>query len=216
MANVFVYADETGDLDLSGKAGSSRYFGFGTAIFRSDHSAENWEAHILRVSMEDRGVNLPRGFHAKDDSWPTRGEVFALIGQQDVRVDTTFLLKENAYENVRAQGEMRLYKLAWFLHFKYLCTNVIQPADHIYVIVAQFGVKKRAAMARAALNDVAIQQTQQITMCIWEAGSAWGLQLADYALWGQHRELLGTPPTAFTDTVKPLIKSMYTPWGREN
>ncbi|MEV5704687.1 hypothetical protein [Actinoallomurus sp. NPDC052274] len=37
MSEVYMYADETGDLDMTGSIGTSRYFGFETAVFHGDH-----------------------------------------------------------------------------------------------------------------------------------------------------------------------------------
>ena len=50
MTEVFLYADETGNLDYQGhgKGGASAYFGFGTAISPRDHPHELWEGHKLR------------------------------------------------------------------------------------------------------------------------------------------------------------------------
>lgn len=50
-----MYADETGDLDMSGSAGSSTYFGFGTAVFTRNHGQELWEGLQLRCRLEQRG-----------------------------------------------------------------------------------------------------------------------------------------------------------------
>ena len=40
--DVYLYADETGNLDYGGatKQGASPYFGFGTAVFIGDHGVE--------------------------------------------------------------------------------------------------------------------------------------------------------------------------------
>lgn len=44
MADVYIYADETRNLDFDGasKKGGSAYFGFGTAVFRENHGAYLW------------------------------------------------------------------------------------------------------------------------------------------------------------------------------
>ena len=126
-----MYADETGDLDMSGKSGSSTYFGFGTAVFDRDHGQELWEGLRLRMELERKGLWLPKGMHAKNDSAATRNEVFDLVAKQAPRFDTTFLCKANAYEHVKAQGQLRLYKMAWFLHFKDIVRRVSRAGDTI-------------------------------------------------------------------------------------
>ncbi len=47
-----VCADETGDLDMSGAAGTSDYFGSGTATFVGEHASEMWGGHELRCVLE--------------------------------------------------------------------------------------------------------------------------------------------------------------------
>jgi len=96
-----MYADETGDLDMTGASGTSRYFGFGTAVFVDSHGQELWDGMRLRCHLEQQGIRLPGGMHAKNDSRATREEVFDLIRRQAPRFDTTFLLKSRAYPGVR-------------------------------------------------------------------------------------------------------------------
>lgn len=106
MATVYLYADETGNLDYSGSpnpngGGASTYFGFGTALFQENHGDDLLGGLQLRTQMVRNGVHLPKGFHACDDSYKTRSEMFRLIKEQAPRFDTTFLYKANAYERVR-------------------------------------------------------------------------------------------------------------------
>lgn len=215
MADVFFYADETGNLDYggSGKHGASPYFGFGTAMFAGEHAEENWDAQVLRAHLEERNVRLPKGFHAKNDAWPTRQEVFGMLRLQAPRIDTTFLAKSNAYESVRTRGEVYLYKLAWYLHLKYLCESATTPADRLYVVVASFGTHARATAAREAVDGVCHQMNRDIVLCVWDAGSCWGLQAADYALWAVHRNLVGGKHEGYARDVEPLVQSRFLPWG---
>ena len=89
MADIFMYADESGNLDydVEGKQGATPYFGFGTATFVGDHSGVLWGGHTLRIRVEQQGLNVPEGFHAKHDSWQTRHSVFEEIGQRVGRPD---------------------------------------------------------------------------------------------------------------------------------
>lgn len=81
MADVYMYADETGDLDMSGSVKASKYFGFGTAVFPDGHGNRLWEGLQLRCQLEAKGVRLPRGFHAKNDSHSTRAG-YAQVGDR--------------------------------------------------------------------------------------------------------------------------------------
>lgn len=216
MTDVFIYADETGNLDYggSGKEGASAYFGFGTALFPGEHGDALWDGHVLRSSLADRGFDMPKGFHAKNDLWDIRNEMLALVSMQQPRLDTTFLYKDNAYPYVKAKGWEYLYKLAWYLHLKHVCEWVVESDDHIYVVVATMGTKKRAVLAREAVEDVCRQMNRTITLCMWDAATSWGLQVADYGLWAVHRHLVGGSLRDYDQLVKPLVKTEFTPWGR--
>ncbi|MGC5617424.1 DUF3800 domain-containing protein [Georgenia sp. Z1491] len=214
-ADVFVYADETGNLDYAGagKDGASDYFGFGSAIFQGDHSLEIRDGHVLRAALSGRGIDMSKGFHAKYDTWEVRNSMFALLSDQRPRIDTTFLLKSGAYPDVKERGEMWMHKYAWFLHLRHICENVARPEDHLYVVTGSIGTKARKTAAMAAVRDVVSQMSQQITLCVWPAATSWGLQVADYALWAAHRHLRGAPLKNYEEDVAPLVKSIFRPWG---
>ena len=42
MTDWYMYADETGDLHMTGSQGSSAYLGFGTCVFEGDHGGALW------------------------------------------------------------------------------------------------------------------------------------------------------------------------------
>lgn len=167
----------------------------------------------LRADVTAKGISLPRGFHAVDDSHATRDQMFAVIADQAPRFDTTFLLKSQAYGRVQASGEMRLYKLAWYLHFKEIAMQVSAPKDRLFVIAGTFGTKTRRTQAELALADVCSQINRDITLCVWESATSWGLQVADYGLWAVHRDLMGRPCPWFVDSIQPTLATVFTPWG---
>lgn len=216
MADYFVYMDETGTLDFGPPRSptESPYFGFGSVIFPGEHSAAVWDGHILRAALESRGVRIPSQFHAKNDSWETRGDVFAVIAGQSPRFDATLLWKEKALPRVVASGKPRLYKLALYLHLKYLCAHVFDRHDRLYVVVATIGTKAMRTAAAAAVDDVAAQMPQEVTACFWNSSSTWGLQVADYLLWARQRVLLGKPVNVYATHIEPLVETTFFPWGR--
>jgi hypothetical protein len=210
-----MYADETGDLDMSGSPGSSTYFGFGTAVFPDGHGEQLWQGHQLRCRLERAGLSLPRGMHAKNDSHATRQQVFDVIAQQGPRFDTTFLLKSAAYDSIKRAGEIRLYKMAWYLHFTQIAVQVSQPGDTLYVIAATLGTHRKATSARVALAEVCAQRAtdREIVLCVWDAASTWGVQVADYGLWAVQRGLEGRPCTWLPTHIQPTLQSVFRPWG---
>ncbi|MBF4628882.1 DUF3800 domain-containing protein [Curtobacterium flaccumfaciens] len=220
MSTVYVYADETGNLDYDvSKGGASEYFGFGTAVFTDEHPEALWGGLDLRARLTagegDRsGVQLPRGFHAVQDTPATKAAVFSEIRSQAPRFDSTFLLKREAYGSVRARGEMYLYKMAWYLHFKHVAAQVSVQGDTLVVVAASFGTKRRQAEAEAALRDVCSQTGRKYVLCVWDSATSWGLQVADYGLWAMQRDLEGKSGTWYADYVAASTASRFTPWGR--
>ena len=72
-----------------------------------DHGTALWEGLHLRAQLERKGLRLPKGLHAKNDSHSTRDEAFALIARQAPRFDTTFLFKANAYPRIKEAGQLQ-------------------------------------------------------------------------------------------------------------
>jgi hypothetical protein len=215
MADVYVYADETGNLDFDGasKPGGSTYFGFGTAVFREDHGEYLWRGLRLRASLERDGVNLSRGFHAVNDSTRTRVQMFEELRAQVPRIDATLLLKANTHDPIRQAGEMRLYKVAWYLHFKHVAEEVSAEGDTLYVVVSTLSTKARQAQASAALQDACAQINRRSVLCVWDAGTSWGLQIADYAVWAIQRRADGGSGTWWEHYVRASTMSVHFPWG---
>ncbi|WP_396902713.1 DUF3800 domain-containing protein [Mycolicibacterium sp.] len=218
MATIYMYADETGNLDYSpgDKAGATDYFGFGTAVFpEHSHGEHLYDGLKLRAQIEASGLTLPRGFHAVNDSKPTKNDMYDLIRQQAPRFDTTFLCKSRAYPHVKAQGEMYLYKMAWYLHFKEVAKWVCNPDDELCVIVGTIATASRRQLAKAALEEVCSQVNRVIKLCYWDSATSWGLQVADYGLWAVQRHLGGKTTHWFTQSVQPTLETLYMPWGRK-
>jgi len=217
MADIYLYADESGDLDLTGTPGSSAFFGFGTAAFEGEHGNRLWEGLQLRCELERRGVHLHRGFHAKNDSRATRGEVFALIAAQAPRLDVTFLLKASTSPDVRSRGPIALYQTALLLHLTGVISQVGGPADTVYVIVGSLHTSRKRDAIRHAVEDALLhlgkRHTRALIPCIWDAPSSWGIQVADYGLWAVQRDLEGRPSEWLESCVRPSLTSLATPWG---
>jgi hypothetical protein len=216
VAVIYLYADETGNLDYNafGTPTESGYFGFGTTMFRDDHGDVLWKGHELRTRLAAAGLQVTGGFHAIKDTIATRNEMFETIKELAPRIDTTFLYKPNAYDYVKARGQMHLYKMAWYLHIKEVAIRVSNPSDKLVIVAGSFGTKERAKQAHEAIQDVCGQISRSVTLCIWDASTSWGLQIADYALWSVHRHLVGKGGTWFTECIQPSLSTMFFPWRK--
>lgn len=217
MTDYFVYLDESGSLDFNPPRSpdESPYFAIGSVIFKGEHQDIYWDAQVLRFSLEQQGVKIPKQFHAKNDSWTTREQVFSIISDHKPRFDATFLRKENAYESIQRAGKQRLYKQAMFLHVKYLCERVIPPDADIFLVAANIGTNSLRKSAQEGLADISGQMPQNVTLCYWDSTSCWGLQSADYLLWATHRQIVRPGTMRYYESlVDPLVKSTFFPWGR--
>ena len=67
MANIYIFADETGDLGYNLISGS-KYFGFGTATILNIEQMVLFDAFRLRCNLEETGVHIRSEFHAQQDS----------------------------------------------------------------------------------------------------------------------------------------------------
>jgi len=217
VADVYLYADESGDLDLLGTPGSSAFFGFGTATFEGEHGERLWEGLRLRCELEARGVHLHRGFHAKNDSRATRNDVFALIAAQAPRLDATFLLKAATLPDVHSRGPVALYQMALLLHLTGVISKVSRPADTVYIIVGSLHTSRKRDAIRHAVEDAVCHlgksRARTLIPCIWDAPSSWGIQVADYGLWAIQRDLEGRPSEWLEPCVRPSLASLSLPWG---
>jgi Protein of unknown function (DUF3800) len=216
MTDVFMYADETGNLDYNLVGGGSKYFGIGTATWHGDPGEHLWQAERMRFAHAAAGFETAKGYHAKDDSRSARVDVYDLIKQQAPRFDMTFLAKDNAYANVRAQGQIYLYQMAWYLHFKEIGRWVTSPGDTLSVAVATLGTAARRMAFRRAIEDVCQQAGPlqvNVQVAQWDSATSWGLQVADYGLWAVQRRI-ERGDESYMAAVAPTLATEFRPWGR--
>ncbi|HEY2052385.1 MAG TPA: DUF3800 domain-containing protein [Solirubrobacterales bacterium] len=184
MASRYVFADEAGNFDFSKKAGASRYFIL-TTVTMEDCRAGDALA-LLRRELTWSGVNLPRPFHATDDTHQVRSAVFDLLKRSPIRIDATVLEKRKAEPHL--QDELKLYKMGWFLHFKYVAPQIATSQDRLLVVAASLGTKKTRRFFNEAVDDVVRQVSPaRHRVAFWAADSDPCIQVADYCCWAVQR-----------------------------
>jgi hypothetical protein len=96
-----------------------------------------------------------------------------------------------------------------------MARQVGAPGDTLYVIAATLKTNRKTGSAKEALADVVSQFAagRRIVLCVWEAASSWGIQVADYGLWATQRVLEGSPCPWYATSVAPTLRSRFTPWG---
>ncbi len=184
MAERFVFADEAGNFDFSSNKGASRYF-IVTTVTMGECRTGDALAH-LRRTLTWQGINLAKPFHATEDPPAVRAAVFDLLKRAPIRVDATVLEKRKAEPQLR--GELELYKMAWFLHFKFVAPRVATSQDRLLVVAASLGTKKTRRLFSAAVDDVVAQVSPaRHRVAFWAADSDPCIQVADYCSWAVQR-----------------------------
>src|SRR5207249_3356771 len=127
MPDRYVFADEAGNFDFSLGPSATRYFVL-TTVTMNDTSIGD-VVLSLRRDLAWRGVHLDQVFHATSDPQAVRDEVFRVLGPLPFRVDATIFEKRKALP--RLQNEESFYKLAWYLHFKYVAPFIANRDDRL-------------------------------------------------------------------------------------
>lgn len=81
-------------------------------------------------------------------------------------------------------------------------------------MVATLGTKARQREAEAALRDVCSQVDRKFVLCVWDASTSWGLQVADYGLWAIQRNVEDRSGTWYQDYIKPSCEPPFFPWKK--
>jgi hypothetical protein len=210
MSECYVFADEAGNFDFSRGRDASRYFVLCT-VMTSDCKAG--EALLrLRRELGWRGLHLDRVFHATEDSQAIRAEVFALLGEQDFWVDATIFDKRKAQPHLRSEAS--LYRMAWYLHFKYLAKQV-DASDSLFVAASSLGTKKARGALHGAIDDVVhrFSPCRSHRVAFWPAGSDPCLQVADYCTWAIQRKWERGDDRSHT-LIGAKVRSEFDVWRR--
>ena len=205
----YVFADEAGNFDFSDKNGASQFFILTTVTADSPDVGD--DLLKLRRDLAWDGIALESSFHATEDAQAVRDQVFGVLVDHDFRIDTTILEKRKTEPRL-AGDEERFYKIAWFLHFKYVAPRITSASTELLVIAAQIGTKKRRKTMRLAIEDV----VDQFTGCKWEvafwpAKSDPCLQVADYCCWAIQRKYEQSDARSY-NLIKDKIKSEFQPY----
>lgn len=172
MTNVFMYADETGNLDYNVAGGGSRYFGIGTATWHGEPGEHLWQVERMRFAHSAAGFENSKGYHAKDDSRAAAPRLRPhTAASAPVRHHVPGQV-EGIPQRARA-GQTYLYQLAWYLHFKEIARWAAGPGDTLHVAVATLGTAARKTAFQQAINLVCQQVAPQLGCVVvahWDLG----------------------------------------------
>jgi len=191
MSRVYVYGDEAGDLAFKPPTqGISRYFIIGTVTL-DDHSIGS-ELLELRRELAWNGLHLDC-FHATRDKPHVRERVYDIIANHDLRFDATLLDKKKAKPDTY-EDPLYFYKLAWYLHFKYVAEKVADARDELLVVASSLQIKRKVTTTKAAIHEAVTDVVNQVSptvtyQCAFTpAKTDPCLQIADYMTWAIQRK----------------------------
>jgi hypothetical protein len=210
---LYLFADEAGNFDFSLGRSASRYFILGSVTV--DTTQIGTDLLALRRELAWDGYGLESAFHATEDQQAVRDRVFELIQRADIRIDTTILDKRKIRPEYTDAPES-FYKLAWYLHMKYVAPRISRRDDQLMVVAATLGTRKRRRVVRESLADV----VQQTTRCRWQvahwpAESDPCLQIADYCTWAIQRAYERGDRRSYV-LIQNKIASEFEPFARSN
>ncbi|HEX3563289.1 MAG TPA: DUF3800 domain-containing protein [Solirubrobacterales bacterium] len=171
----------------------------------------------LRRELAWEGLFLDQ-FHATSDKQRTRDRVFHLIAQSDLRFDATILDKRKAQDELR-EDPLYFYKLAWYLHFKYVASQVVDSNDELLVVASSLQIKRKRKSTKAGVREAVTEVVNQVSPTITchcafsPSASDPCLQVADYLTWAIQRKYESEDLRSY-DLVSHLVKSEFEPFKR--
>jgi hypothetical protein len=118
----------------------------------------------LQRELAWQGIVI-ESFHATNDFPAVRRQVYDLMAQADIRIDVTALEKPKT-EPAIAQSPWYFYKLASFLHFKYVIPRVATRSDDLMVVASALSMKKKKAVLHTAVRDDSGVADPSICHCV--------------------------------------------------
>lgn len=211
MGRVYMFSDEAGDFTFRHGPGVSEYFLIATITVRDCAVGDALQA--LQRELAWNGTVLER-FHAVDDKPAVRHQVYDLIARSDVRIDATALHKPKARPDVRSSPAY-FYKLANFLHFKYVVPLVATRSDDLMVVASSLQIKKKRQALHDAVKDVVSQvsPTHRFVTAFIKNETDPCLQLADYAAWAIQRKL-ERGDDRWLKLIDGNLQSLFQPFAR--
>lgn len=211
---MLCFIDESGDLSNYTATGSV-YF-VCTAVLMYDYEPIG-ALHSERLAVERDGFPLPVGFHAKNDPYPLRRRIFAILARQRIYIHSVGLRKDQIYNHLR-NDEAFVYRIA----FRYLVSNLLQrflaDNEEHTIIVSNYAAGKVASKLvehqRQALAEFGSVH-RGTRMGFWDAVSDTGLQMADYCSWMIQRHLEAPAEKQaieFKNLMDTHVASLYLPF----
>jgi hypothetical protein len=187
VPRIYVFADESGNLDFSHGSGATRYFILTTIT--SVDCAVGEALLALRRDMAWSREGLNEDFHATENSQVVRDRIFAALQGASFRADATIFDKPKIAPYYRQQPYY-FYNFAWYRHMRRIAPEIAQNGDEVLVISSALGTKKTRLNFHRAVSDAVSWLLPLVPhrTAHWAASSDPCLYAADYVGWAIQRK----------------------------
>ena len=185
MSTLYLFFDESGDLNFSKNGSPFYYFG---ALTTLDPLPLSHALTELRYDLIETGLELEK-FHAAEDRQAVRDRVFATIAATGgFEYDAVVVEKRKTHPTL--QDQVKFYpKLAGYL-LQYVFARYPDPSQRIVVVTDRLPVQRKRDVVQKAFKTFIRNRLGERPFAILHHTSAAHpcLQAADYCTWAIHKK----------------------------
>jgi hypothetical protein len=187
MARIYVFADESGNMDFSRGKSATRYFLI-TTITSIDCQVGH-DLLELRREMAWRREGLSEDFHACENTQLVRDRVFGVLREAQFIADVTVYDKPKVPLYYRQQ-QPYFYHFAWYRHIRRIAPMVAQRGDELLVVSAAIGTKQTRKQFHRAVSEPISWLLPSVSSrtAHWSTSTDPCLVAADYVAWAVQRK----------------------------
>jgi len=207
-APLYVFLDEGGNFDFS--ANGTKYV---TLTCASGTRPFPWFGPLagLRYNLLEAGWDLER-FHASEDHWKVRKEVFDVISSHigDLRVDSLIVEKRKTAPSLQPIEVFYPRMLTYLLRYV-IEGGLRQGHNQVLVITDTLPLKKKRNAIRKGIQQTLppmLPSGVRYEILHHTSQSCVGLQLADYCNWGIYRKWQSEDDSNYK-RIQPAIASEF-------
>lgn len=185
---LYIFVDEGGNLDFSQKG--SKYFTL-TALSKIRPFVIYEPLVNLKYDLWEKGIEFEY-FHATEDTYTTRKEVFQLISNNLSRFIVDSIIVEKCKTNSTLQDHGKFYKKIFEILFNYVLERHSEKFSQIFIITDQIPIRKRKRDIEKAIKLFISRwaEKMEIPYKIYHHSSKAdiNLQIVDYFNWAIFRK----------------------------
>lgn len=185
---LYIFVDESGNLDFSQK-GSKHYTL--TALSKMRPFFINEPLVNLKYDLWEKGIEFEY-FHASEDTYTTRNEVFQLISNNLSRFVVDSIVVEKCKTHPTLQDHGRFYRKIFEILFNYILESNRGKFSQIFIIIDQIPIKKKKKDIEKAIKLYISQWTEKTKIpykiFYYSSKADINLQIVDYLNWSIFRK----------------------------